>query len=210
MMTSPEYWMSHYVTTADPAEVARVVEVVPVDGRPEGFDLVHFPAAKDAPNILISQGSGRHGYVFAELAYYIHVAGYNVFIMPKHGPRTVDQLLTRHGTALEYIAGRFSGNIGVYSEGLGGYVAFYLALAHAPIHSLVCENSPAIMTGQAYLQALLTDRGPWTKSVRRRRLMMPFLPGWLASRHGSKSPSRRTCPGKTWSTPARTPSDASL
>ena len=52
-------------------------------------------------NILISQGSGGHGYVFAELAYYLRLAGYNVFIRPKHGGRTVDQLLTRHEAALE-------------------------------------------------------------------------------------------------------------
>ena len=67
MMKSPEYWKSHYVTTTDPAEVARAIKVAPVGTGPEGFELIHFPAAEDAPNILISQGSGGHGYVFAEL-----------------------------------------------------------------------------------------------------------------------------------------------
>lgn len=176
MTTFTEYWKSHYVTTADPAEVARAVKELPVGGGPEGFELVHFPAAKDAPNILISQGSAGHGYVFAELAYYMHLAGYNVFIMPKHGPRTINQLLARHRTAVDYITARFSDNIGVYSEGLGGYVAFYLALAHAPIRSLICENSPAIMTEKAYHNAMLTSGGSWTKASRRLRLMMPLLP----------------------------------
>jgi hypothetical protein len=31
------------------------------------------------------------------------------------------------------------------------------------------------MTEQAYREALLTDGGPWAKSVRRRRLMMPLI-----------------------------------
>jgi hypothetical protein len=55
-------------------------------------------------------------------------------------------------------------------------VVFYLALAHAPVGSIVCQNSPAIMTEPADHDALRADVGPWTTSVRRRRLMMPVLP----------------------------------
>lgn len=133
------------------------------------MELVYFLNALDAPNILISQGSGGHSYVFAELAYRLHIRGYNVFVMPKHGGRTVNQLMSRHLEVLHYIRRESNDRIGLYGEGLGGYVAFYLALAHAPINSLICQNAPAIMTEQAYHQALINDRGPWAKSVRRRR-----------------------------------------
>ncbi len=52
----------------------------------ERFELVHFPTAAQAPNILISQGSGGHAYVCAELAYRMHLAGCNVFVMPTRRP----------------------------------------------------------------------------------------------------------------------------
>jgi hypothetical protein len=120
---------------------------------------------------LIFQGSGGCGYVFAELAYRVHLrastcsqswrigctcglqrvrrvgvsgapAGFNVFVMPKHGGRTVNQLMSRHLEVLQYIRREFNDRIGLYGEGPGGYVAFYVALAHAPIVSLVCQNAP--------------------------------------------------------------------
>jgi hypothetical protein len=174
-MKSPDYWMRHYVTSTDPAEVAGALRRAAFPSGPDTFELVHFSKARNDPNILISQGSGGHAYVFAELAYHLHRAGYNVFIMPRQGGYTVDQLLVRHEDALRYIGTHFNDTVGVYSEGLGGYIAFYLALAHVPIGSLVCENSPAIMTEKAYHDALMSDAGGWTRSVRRRRLMMPLL-----------------------------------
>ena len=174
-MKAPDYWMRHYVVATDPAEIQAALSTVCFSSAAETLELVCFVHDRRAPNILVSQGSGGHAYVFAEFAYHIHRAGYNVFIMPKHGPRTVEQLLVRHRDAVHFIAARFNDTIGVYSEGLGGYVTFYLALARAPIGSIVCQNSPAIMTEQSYHHALLTDSGPWTKSVRRRRLMMPLI-----------------------------------
>jgi len=69
-------------------------------------------------------------------------AGFNVFVMPKHGGRTVNQLMSRHLEVLQYIRREFNDRIGLYGEGPGGYVAFYVALAHAPIVSLVCQNAP--------------------------------------------------------------------
>jgi hypothetical protein len=80
--------------------------------------------------------------VFAELAYRGAPAGFNVFVMPKHGGRTVNQLMSRHLEVLQYIRREFNDRIGLYGEGPGGYVAFYVALAHAPIVSLVCQNAP--------------------------------------------------------------------
>ncbi len=83
--------------------------------------------------------------------------------------------MSRHLEVLQYIRAEFNDRIGLYSEGLGGYVAFYLALAHAPIVSLICQNAPAILTEPAYHQALINDHGPWARSVRRRRVMLPLL-----------------------------------
>jgi len=138
----------------------------------ERFELVHFPTAAQAPNILISQGSGGHAYVCAELAYRMHLAGCNVFVMPTRRPHRRTTRATpprRHRSHRR----RLHDTIGVYGEGLGGYVVFYLALAHAPVGSIVCENAPAIMTEPAYHRALLTDRGPGTRAARRRRIILP-------------------------------------
>src|SRR5262249_37597572 len=135
----------------------------------------HFLRDSDGPSILISQGSGGHAYVFAEFGYHLHLAGYNVFIMPKHGGRTISELMVRHLDAVRFIRAEFSETVGLYGEGLGGYLVFYLALADAPVGSVVCQNSPAVMTEQAYHKALLNDAGPWAKSVRRRRLLLPVI-----------------------------------
>ena len=91
-----------------------------------------------------------------------------------HGGRTVNQLVGRHQEVLQYIGRKFNDRIGLYGEGLGGYVAFYRAIAHAPIVSLICQNAPAILTEPAYHRALLNDHGPWARSVRRRRVMLRY------------------------------------
>ena len=174
-MTLSSYWVGHYVTSTDPVRIQQALKLTRFASGPDMLELVHFLQDREAPNILISQGSGGHAYVFAELGYHLHLAGYNVFIMPKHGGRTVDQLLARHRDAVSFIGSEFNDVVGVYGEGLGGYVVFYLALAHAPISSMVCQNSPAVMTDSAYRDALLTDGGPWTNSVRRRRLLLPLV-----------------------------------
>lgn len=49
--------------------------------------------------------------------------------MPKHGSATVDALVTRHLDGLAHIRTAFGRDVAIYAEGLGGYVAFYLALA---------------------------------------------------------------------------------
>lgn len=173
-MQDPEYWKRNYVIATDPSEIERAMAITTFASGGERFELLHFPSGPDAPTVLVSQGSGGHAYVFAELAYRIHLGGYNVFVMPKHGGATVDALVTRHLDALAHIRTAFSRDVAIYAEGLGGYVAFYLALAHAPIVSVACENAPAIMTEPAYHRALLTDRGPWSGAARRRRLILPI------------------------------------
>jgi predicted dienelactone hydrolase len=138
-MRAPDYWKSHYVTSTEPAEVDLALRRASLHADDEGLELIYFLHALDAPNVLISQGSGGHAYVFAELAYRVHQRASTFFVMPKHGGRTVNQLMSRHLEVLQYIRAEFSDRIGLYGEGLGGYVAFYLALAHAPIVSLICQ-----------------------------------------------------------------------
>ena len=48
----------------------------------ESLDVIYVLNALDAPNILISQGSGGHGYVLAELAYRVRLRGFNIPFCP--------------------------------------------------------------------------------------------------------------------------------
>ncbi len=78
--------------------------------------------------------------------------------MPKHGGFTISQLMVRHLDAIGYIAGNSSAHIGVFGEGLGGFVAFYLALAHAPFRSAVYQNAPALLTEAKFRNAVIRGR----------------------------------------------------
>jgi hypothetical protein len=53
----------------------------------------------------------------------VYLWGFNVFVMPKHGRRTVNQLTSRHLEVLQYIRREFNDRIGLYGEGLGGYMS---------------------------------------------------------------------------------------
>lgn len=173
-MIDRSYWKTHYVVSGNADEIERHITLREFSSAGHRFELVCFDSSPDVPCILISPGSGGHSYVFAELGYEMHRRGYNVLIMPKHGGHTVAELMERHRHALEYVTQTFNGRIGVYAEGLGGYVAFYLALAHGPMKSIVCQNSPAVMSDPEYHYALLRDTGPWIGAVRRRKLMLPI------------------------------------
>lgn len=168
-MQSPDYWKRYPVET-DPDEIEAHLGMTQVQDEASSFELVWFDAGKDAAAILISPGSAGHGYVFAELGYRMHERGYNVFIMPKHGGRTVAELVERHDRALRHIARICTDRIGLFAEGLGGYAAFYLALDHGPLRSLVCQNSPAILT-EASFQAAMLDT---SAAGRRRKRMLPL------------------------------------
>jgi hypothetical protein len=134
------------------------------------YELLSFKKGRSAPSILISPGSGGHSYVFADLGYRMQLKGYNVFIMPKHGGRTISELIPRHIDALKQISASFNNQIGVYGEGRGGYVTFYLALATPvvrqansgsfPLKSIVCQSSPAITTERSYQQAIMGAVAP--------------------------------------------------
>jgi hypothetical protein len=163
------YWKEHYAIESDAEEIEKNIKLTFFESGGKVFELIHFEKSKDAPNILISQGSAGHSYVFAELGYRMHLRGYNVFIMPKHGGYTISELVRRHADALEHISTAFNKTIGVFSEGLGCYAAFYLALAGGPLKSIVCLNGPAILTEEKFQRAIF--EGGEGAAGRRKRLL---------------------------------------
>ena len=152
------YWHA-YVQETDVNEIERHLQRTTFPSSAKQFELIYFEAGKNAPTILISQGSGGHAYVFAELGYRMHLRGYNVCIMPKHGGATIRELMSRHKEALEHIATHWNDSIGVFAEGLGGYVVFYLALTESPMKSVVFQNAPAILTDEKFRAAILQGKG---------------------------------------------------
>src|SRR5512132_1055683 len=124
-MQSPGYWKDHYVLETAAEEIEKNLRVTTFASGGRDFELIYFDSQKDAPNILVSQGSGGHAYVFAELGYRLHQRGYNVFIMPKHGDGfTIDGLVQRHWDAARHLSNNFGDRVGVFGEGLGGFVVF--------------------------------------------------------------------------------------
>ena len=98
------YWKQHYVLETDADEIESHLQRTTFLSGGKQFELIYFEAERNAPTILISQGSGGHAYVFAELGYHMHKRGYTVCIMPKHGGVTIRELMHRHKDALEHIA----------------------------------------------------------------------------------------------------------
>lgn len=176
-MTDPAYW-KRYVLELDPDEVERRIEVVPVRCADETVELLHLGSRRSDPVVVISPGSAGHGYVFAELAYRIHARGFTVLVMPKQGGRTITELVDRHDAALRAIATRWNDNIGVFGEGLGGYVVFYLALRGGPLRSAIYQNAPAILDEPAFRAAVMSGTG----SKRRPSTLARTDPGMLVRR----------------------------
>jgi pimeloyl-ACP methyl ester carboxylesterase len=170
-MKSASYWKNHYVLQTDADEIERSFGLTNFVSDGKRFELPYFEKSKDFPSILISPGSGGHSYVFAELGYQMHLSGYNVYIMPKHGGYTIGELVQRYSDALEHISGTFGDRIGVFGEGLGGFVGFYLALAHGPMKSAVYQNAPGLLTEETFQKTIIRGRG----AAQRRKLILPTL-----------------------------------
>ncbi len=171
-MKHTNYWKEHYVIEMDAEEIDRNIRLTHFVSARKNFELIYFENGKDCPNILISQGSGGHAYIFAELAYLMHLRGYNVFVMPKHGGFTINQLVTRHANALAHISNMFNTRIAVFAEGLGCYPVFYLALAGGVMKSMACLNGPAILTEEKFQKAIL---GGDDAASKRRRALLPLV-----------------------------------
>jgi hypothetical protein len=168
--TEPPPPWAPYVVETDVGAIARALDTVSFVSGGEPFPLVRFAAEKNEPCVLISQGTGGHAYLFAELGYRIHRLGYNVFIMPKHGGKTIVELVQRHNDALEWVASACNPRIGIFGEGLGGFTIFYLALRGGSVRTIVCQNSPAILTEDAFRTAILGSHG----AALRRRVLVPL------------------------------------
>lgn len=114
--------MKIYTIKTDEKEINKSIKLTSFISDNKKFGLVYFEKDKNSPNILISQGSGGHAYVFAELGYLLYLQGYNVFIMPKHGGYTINELMQRHRDAIKHIKQHFNHRIGIFSEGLGDWL----------------------------------------------------------------------------------------
>lgn len=165
----PTYW-KRYVVETDVDDIERTIAISTCVSERSRIEFLRFDAGRDAPSILISPGSGGHAHVFAELGYHMHTRGYNVFVMPKQGGRTIVELIRRHEDALGYVAEMCNPRIGIFGEGLGGFVTFYLALGGSRAQTIVCQNSPAILNEHAWHQALIQGNG----AARRRQLILPL------------------------------------
>ena len=168
-MPDPAYWR-RYVLELDPEEVERRLEVVPLRCGDETLELLHFGSRRSDPVIVISPGSAGHAYVFAELAYRIHARGFTALVMPKQGGRTISELVDRHDAALRAITARWNDNIGVFAEGLGGYVVFYVALGGGPMRSAIYQNAPAILDEPDFRAAVMSGSGST-----RRAALLPIM-----------------------------------
>ncbi len=73
------YWHT-YVQETDADEVERHLQRTTFLSGATRFELIYFEEGKNAPTLLISQGSGGHAYVFAELGYRMHLRGYKPFV----------------------------------------------------------------------------------------------------------------------------------
>jgi hypothetical protein len=171
-MINPLYWKKRYVIQTDADRIEKTIKLETFLSGEEKFDLVSFKRNEGTPNILISPGSGGHSFVFAELGYQMYTRGYNVFIMPKHGGVTINELIHRHENALRYINTTYNNSTGVFAEGLGGYACFYLALANDSImKSAAYMNAPVIMTEKTFMQAWKQGDG----TAKRRKRIFPFV-----------------------------------
>ena len=171
-MTDKRYWKNHYVIQTDANNIERNIKSTVFSSGGKNFELLYFEKDKYTPNILISQGSGGHPYIFAELGFLMHLHGYNVFIMPRHGGKTINELMMRHMDALNHISSEFNAKIGVFSEGLGGYASFYSALAGCPAKAMVFQNAPAILTEEQFHAAIFQGN---ETAARRRKRLLPLL-----------------------------------
>jgi len=169
-MRNPDYWKKYYVIGTDADKIEKSIMLDTFSSAKESFDMVCFIKSKTTPNILISPGSGGHSYVFAELGYQMHIRGYNVFIMPKHGGVTITKLMQRHTDAIRFIAANYNDRIGVFAEGLGGYACFYLALTNGSMKSSVYMNAPVIMTEKKFQDAWTQGDG----TDKRRKMILPI------------------------------------
>ena len=157
-MKDPNYW-TNYLLEKDAEEIARNLKRTIFKSSELNLSLTYFEKDRNAPNILLIGGAGGYSLFFgAEMMYKMHVRGYNVFGVDfqghgdsegKRGDFTIGKLVENCSDAAKYISSNFNDRIGAIGASLGGFVTFYLGLAHGPVKSISCQN-PAILTEKKY------------------------------------------------------------
>jgi len=152
-------YCKNYVSGTDPEEIERILREATFKSRGLNLRLKYFQKDTSAPSILCIPGTGDYSLLgTAEILYHIYLRGYNVFAVDlqghgdsegKRGDFTIGELVENSRDAAEYISRNFNERIGVIGASLSGFVTFYLALAQAPIKSIVCQD-PAILTEKEF------------------------------------------------------------
>ena len=169
-MKDTNYWKRYPIIT-DANEILHHLTLETFVSSGKEFQLLALHNEQFSSCVLISPGSGGHAFVFAELAYMIYKKGYNVFVMPKQGGFTINELMVKHEDAVNYLNGKYKYHLHLYGEGLGGLVVFYLALKGIKVKSIICENAPAILTETAFHKAMKEDG----KAGKRRTILLHFF-----------------------------------
>ena len=164
-MKAPNYW-KNYVYETDVEEIGGNIRRRTFKSRGLNLSLKYFQKDRNAPNILYIQSTGGYSLSCAEMLYHMHLRDYNVFGIDfqghgdsegNHGDFTIDELVGNCNDAAKYISSNFNDRIAAVGVSLGGFITFYLGLAHGPVKSIICQN-PGILTEKNF-QNEVTKKG---------------------------------------------------
>jgi len=152
-----DYW-KNYVYETDAEEIEKGIKRTTFKSRGLNLGLKYFEKDRNAPNILWVVGTGCYSLYLAELGYHMYLRGYNTFGIDfqghgesegRRGDFSVSELVENCSDAARYISHSFNDRIGAVGVSLGGFVTFYLGLAHGPVKSIACLN-PGILNERAF------------------------------------------------------------
>jgi pimeloyl-ACP methyl ester carboxylesterase len=156
-MKDPKYW-KNYLYETEAEEIEGNLERASFKSRGLNLSLKYFKKDRNAPNILLISGTGAYSLLGAEMMYEMYLRDYNVFGVDfqghgdsegKRGDFTIGELVENCKDAAKYISTKFNDRIGAVGPSLGGFVTFYLGLAHGPVKNIFCQN-PGILTEKKF------------------------------------------------------------
>jgi pimeloyl-ACP methyl ester carboxylesterase len=157
MMKDPNYW-KNYLLKIDAGVIERNLKRTTCKSRGLNLSLKYFEKDRNASNILLIGGTGGYSLFGVEMMYEMHMRNYNVFGIDfqghgdsegKRGDFTIGELVENCSDAAKYIFTNFNDRIGAIGPSIGGFITFYLGLAHGPVKSISCQN-PAILTEKKF------------------------------------------------------------
>ena len=157
MMKAPNYW-KNYLLKIDAGVIERNLKRTTCKSRGLNLSLKYFEKDRNASNILLIGGTGGYALFGVEMMYEMHLRNYNVFGIDfqghgdSEGKRedfTIGELVENCSDAAKYIFTNFNDRIGAIGPSIGGFITFYLGLAHGPVKSISCQN-PAILTEKKF------------------------------------------------------------